>query len=169
MKAGRAASAVFCVLFAGCAALEGMVSPTTDVDDLVKMHREAQAAFDSGEHARAEALYKGLARVAPNDPEVWLRLGNLYARTDNPEQAVEAYLRSLVLNGADPRAWYNLSVVRLRQAWASLLRAHGQSTPKDPIYVMSAEMIQSLEKVPHLTGAQPPQPAAAPSQTGGQR
>ena len=169
MKAGRAASAVLCVLFAGCTALDGMLGTTSGADDLIRMHREAQAAFDSGENARAEILYKGLARAAPNDPEVWLRLGNLYARTDNPDQAVDAYLKSLVLNGTDPRAWHNLGVVRLRQAWASLLRAHNISTPKDPVNQLSADMIRSLEQVPHLSGAQPPKPAAAPSQPGGQR
>jgi cytochrome c-type biogenesis protein CcmH/NrfG len=159
----RAATLALCVLAAGCG---GMETRSTG-EDLVQMQRDAQAAFDSGENARAEVLYKGLVRAMPNDAETWFRLGNLYARSNNPDQAVTAYLTSLSLNGSNPRAWHNLAVVRLRQAWAALLRANDLTTSKDPINVMSAEMIRSLEKLPYVAeGAGKPAPAAAP---GGQR
>lgn len=153
--AGRAAAALLCVLAAGC----GSVETRSTGEDLVKMHQEAQAAFDSGEHARAETLYKGLLRAVPNDAETWLRLGNLYARTDNAEQAVNAYLTSLSLNSADPRAWHNLGVVRLRQAWTVMLRANGLSATSDPIYGSSSETLRVLEQLPYLSDHRPAKPA----------
>jgi cytochrome c-type biogenesis protein CcmH/NrfG len=162
------AAVLACALVAGCGGMETRGAG----EDLVKMQQDAQAAFDSGENARAEALYKGLARAMPNDAETWLRLGNLYARTDNADQAVNAYLTSLALNGADPRAWHNLGVVRLRQAWASLLRANTLTAPPEPIYVMSADLIHALEKMPYLSGGGPAKPApgpAAPPAPGGSR
>lgn len=155
---------LLCAL-AGCAGVENR----SGGEDFVKMQREAQAAFDSGENARAEVLYKGLLRSMPNDAETWFRLGNLYARTDNADQAVNAYLTALTLNGSDPRAWHNLGVIRLRQAWAALLRANALTSPKEPINQMSAEMIRSLEKLPYLTDGRPdrPVPSAAPKPEGG--
>ena len=160
ISGARAAVVLLSVLGAGCGAMESR----SVGEDLVKMQQEAQAAFDTGENARAEVLYKGLLRSMPNDAETWFRLGNLYARTDNPDQAVNAYLTSLSLNGNDPRAWHNLGVVRLRQAWASLLRANALTPPKDPVNGMSGEMIRALEKMPYLSGERSasPAPAAAP-------
>ena len=92
--------------------------------------------------ARAEALFRALARATPNDAETWLRLGNLYARTNNPDQAVEAYLKSLSLNSNDSRAWNNLGIVRLRQSWASLIRANSLADPKDPVAATSSEIVR---------------------------
>ena len=153
---------LLCALGAGCGGLETRSAG----EDLVKMQQEAQAAFDSGENVRAETLYKGLARAMPNDAETWLRLGNLYARTDNADQAVNAYLTSLSLNGADPRAWHNLGIVRLRQAWAALLRANTLTVPPEPIHAMSAELIHSLEKMPYLSSDGAPKPATGPAGSG---
>jgi tetratricopeptide (TPR) repeat protein len=154
-RAARAIGILLCAIGAGCGGME-----TRSVgEDLVRMQKEAQAAFDTGENARAEVLYKGLLRATPNDAETWFRLGNLYARSDNADQAVNAYLTTLSLNANDARAWHNLGVVRLRQAWASLLRANLLTSPPEPINAMSAEIIRSLENVPYVSGSQPVKPA----------
>ncbi len=159
----RGAAALLCLLGAGC----GSVETRSTGEDLVKMYQEAQAAFDSGEHARAETLYKGLLRAMPNDAETWLRLGNLYARTDNAEQAVNAYLTALSLNGNDPRGWHNLGVVRLRQAWSVMLRAHGLTAAGDPINGSSAETLRVLEQLPYLSDTPRPAKPAPAAQPGG--
>jgi cytochrome c-type biogenesis protein CcmH/NrfG len=151
-----AAAILLCVFLAGC----GTTDTRSGAEDLVKMQQEAQAAFDSGEHARAEALYRGLVRAMPNDAETWFRLGNLYARTDNADQAVNAYLTALSLNGTDARVWNNLGVVRLRQAWAAMLRANSLSAPRDGINERSEETIRALEKLPYLTDVPRPKPPA---------
>jgi len=162
IRAACAAAAVI-ALGAGCAGTE---SRSTG-EELVRMQREAQAAFDSGENARAEILYKGLTRAMPNDAETWFRLGNLYARSNNPDQAVNAYLTSLSLNGTNARAWHNLGIVRLRQAWAALLRANGLTSGKEPVHAMSAELIRALEKMPYLADEQPAKPAPGAATGGG--
>jgi tetratricopeptide (TPR) repeat protein len=154
---------LLCAAGAGCSGFQAR----SDGEDMVKQQREAQAAFDSGENARAEVLYKGLVRAMPNDAETWFRLGNLYARTDNPDQAVNAYLTSLSLNGSDARAWHNLGIVRLRQGWAALLRANTLTVPPEPIHAMSTEIIRSLEKLPYLSDDRPPKPAAGAAAPGG--
>jgi Flp pilus assembly protein TadD len=158
---------LWCTVIAGCTMMDHRSS-----DDLLKMQREAQAAFDNGEDARAETLFKALARATPNDAETWLRLGNLYARTNNPEQAVDAYLKSLSLNSNDSRAWNNLGIVRLRQSWAALIRANSLADPKDTAFASSNEIVKTLEQLPSIADLKTPKAAAgsaAPRKAGGQQ
>ena len=120
--------------------------------DLVGLNRDAQLAAESGETAKAEALYKSLVRRMPNDSETWLRLGNLYARNNKPDEAVGAYQRALIANGQNSKAWYNLSVIRMRQAWAALLQVQSQAglTTDDPLRKQAEEALTYLEKLPFL-------------------
>ena len=132
---------------AGCAATPEKVGAT---DELTLMHREAQAAFDQGDDARAELLYKKLTTRAKQDAETWLRLGNIYARTNNHQQAVEAYRQSLSINDTDPRTWNNLGIVMLRQSWHALVRAKQISMPNDAAFMNSADIIEELERLPAI-------------------
>ena len=127
--------------------------------DLITINREAQLAYESGEDAKAETLYRSLVRRMPNDAETWLRLGNLYARSNHPDEAANAYEKALIANSSDPRAWHNLGVVRLRQAWASMLQAHENLDPKDPLYGRVEEMVRYLSQLPLLQEDLPKPPA----------
>jgi tetratricopeptide (TPR) repeat protein len=118
--------------------------------DLFQLSNEAQLAYESGEDAQAEKLYMALLRQTPNDPEVWFRLGNLYARAHRPDAAADAYQRVLSINGNEARAWYNLGIVRLRQGWASLIQAYNYSEASNPLNLESEKLIGHLEKTPGL-------------------
>lgn len=124
--------------------------------DLMSLNRDAQLAAESGETAKAEALYKSLVRRMPNDADTWLRLGNLYARNNKPDEAVSAYHRALIINGADAKAWYNLSVIRMRQAWAAMLQVQAQESlpASDPLRQQAEEVLGYLEKLPFLKDEQ---------------
>jgi len=113
-------------------------------DDVYEMHQSALLAYESGADARAEALYQGLARSAPNDPETWLRLGNLYARSNRPDKAGEAYERGLLLAPGDARLWYNLGIIRQRQAHAAFIMAHQYIDDADPLQAKAKAMIDRL-------------------------
>ena len=156
------------VLLNGCAMLPGQQGSVYD------LQREAQLAYGASEDDRAETLLLGLSRAAPNDPETWFYLGNLYARTGRPEQAVEAYQKTLMLNRGDARAWHNVGVVRLREAWAAFIQAFNSSKPDNPMLAKIEVLISAMEKIP-LEGlsrtarapaaAAPLAPAAAPATT----
>ena len=134
---------------AGCAGGNGWEAKPLDPDaDLVTINREAELAYESGESAKAEALYKSLVRRMPNDAETWFRLGNLYARNNRPDEAANAYQKALLANNADPRAWHNLGVVRLRQAWAAMLQAYENLKPGNPLYESVEATLGELEKIP---------------------
>jgi tetratricopeptide (TPR) repeat protein len=138
-------------LLAAC----GTTGPAPQRSDLFQLSNDAQLAYEAGEDARAEQLYMGLARAAPADPEIWFRLGNLYARSDRPDAAADAYQRALALKTNDPRAWYNLGIVRLRQGWAAMMRANAALKDTDPLYRETERMMSHLGLLPEL-GAQAP-------------
>ncbi|MBV8031890.1 MAG: tetratricopeptide repeat protein [Betaproteobacteria bacterium] len=115
--------------------------------DVVTINREAELAYESGDAAKAEALYKSLARRMPNDAETWFRLGNLYARANRPDEAANAYQRALIANNTNARAWHNLSVIRLRQAWAAMLQAHDNLKPDSPLYAEVETVLKQLEQI----------------------
>jgi cytochrome c-type biogenesis protein CcmH/NrfG len=135
----------------------------TQQGNLYDMRREAQAAYVGNQDERAEKLLLGLSRAVPNDPETWFYLGNLYARTNRPDQAVDAYQKALMLNGGDPRAWHNLGVVRLRQAWAAFIQADDLTRPGDPLHARADAIIGTMEKMP-LEGLKRPPPHDAKGQ-----
>ena len=119
-------------------------TPTVFGGDVFDLNRKAALAYESGEDAKAEALYQGLSRAAPNDAEIWLRLGNLYARSDKADDAADAYQHALLLNPNDQRAWYNLGVIRQRQAHAAFIQANQFADKSDPIYKKTEELIEQL-------------------------
>ena len=127
-------------------------TPTVIGGDVFDLQRNAVLAYESGQDAKAEALYQGLARAAPTDPETWLRLGNLYARSNKPDDAADAYQHALLLNRNDQRLWYNLGIIRQRQAHAALIEANRLSEKDDPLYAKTEALIERLA---------PPEPAPA--------
>jgi cytochrome c-type biogenesis protein CcmH/NrfG len=143
--------------------------------DVYARQRDAVQAYESGGDARAEMLLQGLLRVSPNDPENWFRLGNLYARTDRPKQAVEAFEHSLMLRTSDARVWHNLAVVRIRQAQAAVAQANAAAIDDPALYEKTHRMAEQLQGVlampakavdapaPSAVTAAPPATSVAPS------
>jgi tetratricopeptide (TPR) repeat protein len=116
--------------------------------ELALLSQNAQLADAGGDVAKAEALYKSVLRNSPNDADTWYRLGNLYANNNRPTEAAIAYERTLVADNSHARAWHNLGIIRLRQAYASMLQAQITIDPDDPL----AERIDTtLEGLSRLT------------------
>lgn len=130
------------LLLSGCGSLM-----QTSTDDAMSMQNDALRAYEEGEDAKAESLYIGLTRISPNDAETWLRLGNLYARSERPDKAADAYQRALLLSPSDARIWYNLGVIRQRQTLASYIQALQLSQPNDLIYERSEALIKQFAPI----------------------
>lgn len=150
LKTGRLLIMALAVaLLTSCKAMTG-ASELPQRSELFQLSNDAQLAYEAGEDAQAEKLYMALLRQTPNDPEVWFRLGNLYARAHRPDAAADAYQRVLSINGNEARAWYNLGIVRLRQGWAALIQSHNYLNPDSPLYLETEKLIGHLEKTPGL-------------------
>lgn len=147
------------VLIQGCAALgndNGQLLPAESraTPELALLNQQAQLADAGGEAMKAEALYTAVLRKSPNDAETWFRLGNLYANNNHPSEAAIAYERTLIADNSHTRAWHNLSVIRLRQAYAAMLQAQITANPDD---ALASSIDQSLEEMSKLSplGTQP--------------
>lgn len=116
--------------------------------NIYQLRRDAQLAYSAEEDSRAETLLLGLARAAPNEPETWFYLGNLYARTGRPQQAIDAYQKSLMLNSSDARVWHNVGIVRVREAWASFIQAQVLLKEDDPLRAKLESLVGAMEKLP---------------------
>lgn len=147
---------VSAALLGGCAMLPGQDG------DLYSMRREAQLAYAGDQDERAEKLLVGVTRAVPNDVEAWFYLGNLYARTNRPDEAAQAYQKALMLNGSDAKVWHNLGVVRLREAWAAFIQAYNAGPSDDPMHARLEALISGMEKLPldGLSRTAKPAPAA---------
>ena len=147
------------VLLAGCETVKTVVSytPIPQRSDLFQLSNDAQLAYEAGEDAKAEQLYMALARATPNDPEIWLRLGNLYARANRPDAAADAYQRALSFNSSDARVWYNLDIIRLRQGWAAMIQAQAYLDEKNPLYAETDQLITNLGRLSGVAAAAKPE------------
>ncbi len=166
MKLCVAAACVLAAALAlsGCASTVASAIKLTDDDpDVITINRDAQLAYEKGEDAKAETLYRSLARRMPTDSETWVRLGNLYARRNLPDDAAAAYQRALIANNSEVRAWHNLGVVRLRQAYAALLQAFANLQPQSPLYRQVEATLDQLSQLPMLKDDVQPAPAATGS------
>lgn len=128
--------------------LSGCALTSSNPNNIYELHQKAQSAYVAEQDDQAEVLLIGLARAAPNDPQTWFHLGNLYARTNRPERAIAAYEKALMLNSTDPRVWHNVGVVRTRQAWAAFIQAHVLTAPKDPLYARLEALIEAMKDIP---------------------
>lgn len=145
--------------------LSGCSMMSREQANLYDMRRDAQVAYENNEDVRAEKLLVGLTRAVPNDGETWFYLGNLYARTNRPEMATHAYQNALLLNSKDARAWHNIGVVRLREAWAAFIQANDLTPSDDPIHVKTDVLINEMEKMPLEGLSRKPHPAADETNT----
>lgn len=141
------------LLLTGCS-----TAPLFGEGNLYETHRKAVLAYESGENARAEALYQALVRAAPNDPETWLRLGNLYARENRPDDAADAYQHALLLSPNDYRIWYNLGIIRQRQAHAAFIQTNQLVKDTDPLYKKTDELIKQVAPLSSNPPAVEPEP-----------
>jgi len=115
----------------GCQSMAGKAGAPAAVD--VALTRAAgESAYAAGDWRGAELHYRALVTAMPQDAELWFRLGNIYARIDQPDAAVSAYGEALLRDQNLGKAWFNMGVVQLRQAASSFLKMKAHAAPGDP-------------------------------------
>ncbi|MBN9409125.1 MAG: hypothetical protein J0H69_08250 [Burkholderiales bacterium] len=170
LPARCAALALAATLLAGCAAGGGtqggplVQSPQGGETDLLT---RAQFGPNDGEAARTEALYISVLRRVPNEAETWFRLGNLYANHNRPDPAAAAYNRALLADNGNARAYHNLAVIRLRQAYAALLQGQMAVDPTEEGMVRRIdELVEQVGRVSALRAQAEEARDAAPARNG---
>jgi tetratricopeptide (TPR) repeat protein len=134
------------VLLAGCG-----IAPTKTSSQrltyVLTTQQQANAAYQSGDMQHAAALYLQLTKMIPQEADYWYMLGNAYVRTQQPDQAVQAYQQALVLNPNHARAWHNLGIVRMRQAMAAFVSSASTARAEDPMHEVSTQLADELGRI----------------------
>jgi len=107
---------------------------------------QAMQAYSNKNWQLAEEKLVYLKQFNPDDSQVYFKLGNIYARQDKYEQAVDAYQEALLRDSENPKIWHNLGVVQLRQASISFLRTTQFSDIKDPLHQRSMQILKLYDE-----------------------
>lgn len=151
------------LLLHGCAILD-RDGAGADPQLVQALHREAQEAYGRDDLDRAGAVYEKILSQSEVDSETWFVIGNIHARKGDHARAVSAYRSALSINAGDARAWNNLSVIHLKDAWLAAQAAHRNSAGKEPAFINSQKIIDVLSGLTFL--GQPGRVPAAPSRGG---
>jgi hypothetical protein len=68
-------------------------------------------------------------------------------RTQQPDQAVQAYQQAIVRNPNHTRAWHNLGIVRMRQAMAAFVSSASTAPAEDPMHDVSTHLVAELGRI----------------------
>lgn len=143
------------VLLAACAS-----SPQKQLASAVDLQQRADQSYAAGDLPTALAAYRQLTESMPENVDDWFRLANVYVRLQQPEQAVVAYEHVLQRDPSHAKAWYNLGIVRLRQAEAAFVQGARTAGGNEMLQKSSTSMVQGIAGL----GPREETPAAAPAE-----
>lgn len=135
------------VLLAGCGIVPTTKTSTQRLTNVLTTQQQAEAAYHSGDMEHAAALYLQLTKMIPQEADYWYMLGNTYVRTQQPDQAVQAYQQAIVRNPNHTRAWHNLGIVRMRQAMAAFVSSASTAKAGDPMHEVSTHLVAELGRI----------------------
>lgn len=103
-------------------------------NDLLQLQAAASKAYAEGDWRAAERHLKVLTERVPSEGEFWFHLGNVYARTHKPDEAVAAYKEALLRQNAKSKTWHNMGIVHLRQAANAFTQMLSDMNAEDPLF-----------------------------------
>ncbi|MCL2913868.1 tetratricopeptide repeat protein [Shewanella corallii] len=119
--------------------------------DIMTIQAQAEQAYRRAMLDQAESLYLEVLNSVPNYAPAWFRLGNIYTRTGRQEAAIAAYQRCLELEPNNQKAWYNMSLVRLKQSTQLLQEASGRGDQKSAVHQQIEALLSELTQLQSAT------------------
>ncbi|GAA5218208.1 tetratricopeptide repeat protein [Corallincola platygyrae] len=116
----RAVTAIICLfLMGGCVSHTQRVVEEKPLDkQIYETLEKADGYYKQGRLAEAETEYLKITQQYPKYSYAWYRLGNIYVRTGHMDAGVRSYEQAIKADPENSRAWYNLSLTRVKQAIA---------------------------------------------------
>ncbi|WP_227006729.1 tetratricopeptide repeat protein [Shewanella donghaensis] len=111
------------------------------------LQSEAESAYKMAMLDKAESLYFEILASVPNYSPAWFRLGNIYTRTGRQEAAIAAYSKCLELDPENQKAWYNISLVRIKQSTQVLSTASRKGNLDTPVGRQINALLAALNKL----------------------
>ena len=115
--------------------------------DLIELQKQADQAYLNDEFADAERDYEILIRELPKEALHWFRLGNIYVRTNRPAAAINLYKEAVIRDPSYAKAWYNMSIVQLKQTAYSLNEMLIYTDKIDPMYSKAKNLLDGIESI----------------------
>ena len=116
-------------------------------NDLIKIKEETEAAYLNDDLVMSEKGYEILVNNIPSDASYWFRLANIYAQTNRQVAAINLYREALVRDAKNSKAWYNLSVIQLKQTAHSLNEMLIYTDADDPLHAKAKKMLEAIKKL----------------------
>ena len=147
---------IISLLMASLINLSGCVSSHQEKNpqgnqQIMTLQAEAEQAYKMARLDQAESLYLQVLTSVPNYAPGWFRLGNIYTRTGRHNAAVAAYMRCLELEPANQKAWYNMSLVRIKQSTQVLTSANKQGDQNSPVGRQIQALLHALNTIQSQT------------------
>lgn len=141
------------VLLAGCSFnATKEQNRSTSLDQLSSLRQKAEILYANKQYSKALGAYLELEKTIDNDAEIQFRLGNVYSKLHQPDQAIESYRKALLLNPRMSKAWHNMGVIQLRQSANTWVQMVSEISPDDPLLPkavhFSREILEVLDSEP---------------------
>ncbi|WP_299598342.1 tetratricopeptide repeat protein [uncultured Microbulbifer sp.] len=94
----------------------------------------AEHFYNRAIYSEAERVLLSLKAAMPDNYDIYFRLGNIYVRTGQFPAAEAMYQKCIDLNPEEPKGWYNLSLLRVKQAIAVSEQGHRKTALTDGNY-----------------------------------
>ena len=113
--------------------------------DLLELQKQADEAYSNDDYVTAEKNYEILIKELPEIALHWFRLGNIYVRTNRPAAAINLYREAVLRDPTYAKAWYNMSIVQLKQTAYSLNEMLLYTDKNDPMYSKAKTLLDGIE------------------------
>ena len=116
-------------------------------EDLFEIQAQADEAYQANKYALAEEKYEMLIKASPENAKNWFRLGNIYVRTNRPVAAINLYREAVLRDPTFSKAWFNLSIVQLKQTAYSLNEMLIYVDKNDPMYTRAKNLLDGIQEI----------------------
>lgn len=127
-------------------ATTGKTGENVDIDLRGISHR-ADLAYQNNDLESSEKDYALLIQHLPEEPSHWFRLANIYVRTNRPQAAIDLYREAIIRDPKFSKAWYNLSIVQLKQTAYSLGEMLAYTDENDPLHKRARDLLEGIEAI----------------------
>jgi cytochrome c-type biogenesis protein CcmH/NrfG len=126
------------------------IKKETEVDskpDLLELQKQAEVSYLNDDMVASEGDYQILVQELPEIAEHWFRLGNIYVRTNRPVAAVNLYREAVLRDPKHAKAWFNMSIVQLKQSAHSLIEMLLFVDISDPMYSKAKSLLDGIQSI----------------------
>lgn len=115
--------------------------------DLFELQKQADTSYLNDDLVASEQAYETLIKELPEIALHWFRLGNIYVRTNRPAAAIGLYREAVLRDPTYAKAWYNMSIVQLKQTAYSLNEMLLYTDKNDPMYNKAKDLLDGITTI----------------------